>query len=130
MGTRMCECARDSEDAPAQLPVAAKVPDVQSPGLVHVYPVEAVIVHVVPWATSVASDTQLASLHEATAAPAIVGTVQGLPARATETGAKGKRRNGRASKRREMGGRLLAGMDRLRAGIDDHRTATTACHQT
>ena len=78
MDARMCECARESDgrcSLPVQLPVAAKVPAVQSPGLTHVYPVEAVISHVVPSATFVAPDTQLVPLHEPTPS-LIVGTVQ------------------------------------------------------
>ena len=103
MDARMGECARDSDgrrSLPAQLPVAAKVPAVQSPGFTHVYPVEAVISHVVPWATSVAADAQLVPPHEATAAVSIVGTVQALPAWAMEADTKDERRNGRVSERK------------------------------
>ena len=63
--------------APVQLPVAAKVPAAShAPGLVQVNPALAVMVHVVPTATLVAPDAQLAPPQLA-APPAvlIVGTV-------------------------------------------------------
>ena len=61
--------------APVQLPVAAKVPaGWHAPGLVQVNAASAVMVHVVPTATSVAPDAQL--VPPQLAAPVlIVGTV-------------------------------------------------------
>ena len=62
--------------APVQLPVAAKVPaGWHAPGLVQVNAASAVMVHVVPTATSVAPDAQL--VPPQLAAPVlIVGTVR------------------------------------------------------
>ena len=63
--------------APVQLPVAAKVPAAwHAPGLVQVNAASAVMVHVVPTATSVAPDAQLVPPQlAAPAAVLIVGTV-------------------------------------------------------
>ena len=61
-----------------QLPAAAKLPSApHSPGSVHVKPLAAVMVHVVPTATSEAPEAQLAPPQlAAPSAVLIVGTVQ------------------------------------------------------